>query len=102
MKRTSESNLALEQLLDYEPFTREGKLIYSNSTPKRLARLVTLSRLTREGHGEIFHSVPSGSNFGNGCNCPAMSKLLLIRRGKVFKSQWHFPADERTNGGKTE
>jgi len=36
----------------------EGKLAYSNSTPKRLAHLVALSRLTREGPRKLFHSDP--------------------------------------------
>src|SRR5438128_170059 len=34
----------------------------SDSTSKRPARLVALSRLTWEGRGKLFHSVPSGSN----------------------------------------
>ena len=34
----------------------------SDSTSKRPAHLVALSRLTWEGRGKLFHSVPSGSN----------------------------------------
>jgi hypothetical protein len=58
----------------------EGKLTYSNSTAKRLTRHVTLFQLTREGHGRFFHSVPSGPNFGNGCD----------RRSYVFSRAMSF------------
>lgn len=40
-------DLTLAQLLDYEPFAKEGKLIYSDSTLKCLARLVALSQSTK-------------------------------------------------------
>jgi len=36
------------------------------------------SRLTKEGLGKLFHSVPSSSNFGHGCDRPAMSLTIVI------------------------
>ena len=48
----------------------------SDSTPKRPARLVALSRLTREGQGKLFHSVPSGSNSVMDATAQAMSPSL--------------------------
>jgi hypothetical protein len=39
---------------------------------------VALSRLTREGHGRLFHSVPSGPNSGNGCDRPALANANPI------------------------
>ncbi len=61
----------------------EGKLAYiklniqTPCPPSASARSygatgVALSRLTREGHGRLFHSVPSGPNVGNECDCLRM------------------------------
>jgi hypothetical protein len=36
---------------------------------------VALSRSTREGHGKLFHSVPSGSPSVMAATIPAMSAL---------------------------
>jgi hypothetical protein len=68
MKRASETSWAPEQLLGYEHFSEEAKLAYSNSTPKRLARLVALSRLTRGVRGGSF-TLHTRIAFGDGCDC---------------------------------
>ena len=61
-------DFALEQLLACELFSNEVKLGYSYSTPKRLAHLVALSRLTRGVVGGFF-TLNVRIVFGNGCDC---------------------------------
>src|SRR5579872_7094953 len=45
----------------------------TSSRAGRLARLVVLSRSTKEGHGRLFHSVPSGSPSVMAATIPTMS-----------------------------
>src|SRR5258708_27128768 len=63
----------------------EGKLAYISSTCKRLARLVALSRLTHKGHGRLFHSVPSGPNFGNACDCSSYVTPMILKTSLWLK-----------------
>jgi len=60
----------------------------SDRTPKRLAHLVALSRLTREGRGKLFHSVPSGSPSVMDATIRAMSRIfnLLYRRFPIGRA----------------
>jgi hypothetical protein len=39
-----------------------------------------LSRLTRQGHGRLFHSVPPGPNVGHGCECSSYVGWMMFKR----------------------
>ena len=70
----AKNRLALEQLLGYEPFAKEGKLAYSNSTPQCLARLVALFRSTQErDFASLFQLSTPGSLSVRDATIPAMS-----------------------------
>ncbi len=49
----------------------------SDLTPKRPARLVALSRLTREGGWEALSFWSFRIEFGHGCDRPAMSPVCM-------------------------
>jgi len=54
--------LALAQLLDCEPLSREGKLIYITLNILQLARLVLFSRATQgRGFASLLHLSTPGS-----------------------------------------
>ena len=65
-----------ERLLGYERFLNEGKIAYirlniQTPCPPRGAVPVNQGRAWK-----LFHSVPSGSNVGDGCDRPAMWEPL--------------------------
>jgi len=67
----AKSDLAPGQLLGYEPLATKESSPTSNRTPKRLARLVALSRSTQgRGFASLFHLSTPGSLSVNGCDCP--------------------------------
>jgi hypothetical protein len=95
-------NLTLAQLLGYERFhcKEESKLTYirlntQTPCPPRGAVPVNSGRTW-----EFFHSVPSGPNFGNGCDCPGYVALFMpcaasgvqhdnmLRKGGGFCALW--------------